>query len=288
MAYKIKDLEKLSGIKAHTIRVWEKRYGLFCPQRTDTKRRLYSDQELIQLLNVCILYNSGIKISHIALMDDFYIQNKVTEVMIGTPLNSSSEKLLLSLVSIDEQLFSDTLDLLIQKKGLPLTFSNYLIPFLNRIGVMWLVGTIRPCQEHFISNIIRQKVISSYDKLPIPDKNQEAVLLFLPENEWHELGLLFYNYILRFKKKRTVYLGQSMPYDDLIKCFNLLNPSAVITSWLTIADQKTVLNYFQRLKKDVGDVPIYAGGAQISKYQSSLKDFVIEINSLSDIDNIPL
>ena len=286
MGYKIKDLEKLSGIKSHTIRIWEKRYGLLTPQRTDTKIRDYTDKDLIDLLNICILYNNGSKISHIALMDDEMIQNKVAEIMIGSPTNSSSENLLVALVNLDEKLFSDTLNSLIEKEGLLITFSDYLIPFLKRIGVMWLVGTVRPCQEHFISSIIRQKVIASYDKLPIPDLNQEPILLFLPENEWHELGLLFYNYALRFQNKRTVYLGQSMPYDALVVCINDLKPRAVVTSCLSIADKNPLIKYFSNLKKDIGDVPIYAGGSQITNHIDDLSSLVTEIKEMSDINHI--
>ena len=286
MGYKIKDLEKLSGIKSHTIRIWEKRYGLLTPQRTDTKIRDYSDKELVELLNICILYNNGCKISHIALMDDEVIQNKVAEIMIGSPTNSSSENLLVALVNLDEKLFSDTLNSLIEKEGLLITFSEHLIPFLKRIGVMWLVGTVRPCQEHFISSIIRQKVIASYDKLPIPDMNQEPILLFLPENEWHELGLLFYNYALRFQNKRTVYLGQSMPYEALVVCINDLKPKAVVTSCLTVADKPPLFKYFSNLKKDIGAIPIYAGGSQITNHIDDLSQLVTEIKEMSDINHI--
>ena len=285
MGYKIKDLEKLSGIKAHTIRIWEKRYKLFTPQRTESKIRSYSDAELVHLLNVCILYNSGHKISHIALMDDKAIKDAVAKEMIGAPSNSSSEKLLKALVDLDEQLFSKTLNALIEEHGMIVTFTDFLIPFLKRIGVMWLVGTVRPCQEHFMSSIIRQKLIASFDKLPVPALDKKSVLLFLPENEWHELGLLFYNYTLRENGQRTVYLGQSMPYDALIDCIIDLKPKAIVTSWLTVSDSKRISKYFTKLKKDIGDIPIYVGGSQISENKESLADY-IEIKDLSDLTNI--
>lgn len=285
MGYKIKDLEKLSGIKAHTIRIWEKRYQLFTPQRSESKIRFYSDAELVHLLNVCILYNSGHKISHIALMDEKAIKDAVAKEMIGSPSNSSSEKLLKALVDLDEHLFSKTLNALIEEHGMIVTFTDFLIPFLKRIGVMWLVGTVRPCQEHFMSGIIRQKLIASFDKLPVPSMDQKAVLLFLPENEWHELGLLFYNYTLRHNGQRTVYLGQSMPYDALIDCITDLKPKAIVTSWLTVTDSKRISKYFKKLKKDIGEIPVYVGGSQISANKESLADY-IEIKDLSDLTNI--
>ena len=285
MGYKIKDLEKLSGIKAHTIRIWEKRYQLFTPQRTESKIRSYSDTELVHLLNVCILYNNGYKISHIALMDNDAIKDAVAKEMIGAPSNSSAEKLLKALVDLDEHLFSETLNALIVEHGMIVTFTDYLIPFLKRIGVMWLVGTVRPCQEHFMSSIIRQKLIASFDKLPVPSMNKKPVLLFLPENEWHELGLLFYNYTLRQNGERTVYLGQSMPYDALVTCVTDLKPKAIVTSWLTVTDSKRISKYFSKLKKDIGDIPTYVGGGQISKSKDTLGDY-IEIKDLSDLNNI--
>ena len=285
MGYKIKDLEKLSGIKAHTIRIWEKRYNMFTPERTESKVRSYSDAELVHLLNVCILYNNGYKISHIALMDKEAMYNAVAKEMVGAPTDSSAEKLLKALVDLDEELFSATLNALIDKQGMIVTFSDYLIPFLKRIGVMWLVGTVRPCQEHFMSSIIRQKLIASFDKLPVPSMNKKAVLLFLPENEWHELGLLFYNYTLRENGQRTVYLGQSMPYKALVKCITDLKPKAVVTSWLTISDSKRISHYFKKLKKDIGQVPIYVGGSQISSNKEALSGCV-EIKDLSDLTNI--
>ena len=206
-------------------------------------------------------------------MDNDAIKDAVAKEMIGAPSNSSSEKLLKALVDLDEQLFSKTLNALIEENGMILTFTDYLIPFLKRIGVMWLVGTVRPCQEHFMSSIIRQKLIASFDKLPVPSMNKKPVLLFLPENEWHELGLLFYNYTLRENGQRTVYLGQSMPYD------------ALITSWLTVTDSKRFSKYFRKMKKDVGDIPTYVGGGQISKNKDISSDY-IEIKDLSDLTNI--
>lgn len=278
--YKIKDLETLTGVKAHTIRIWEKRYGFVNPDRTDTQIRTYSDQELSMLLNVALLNKNGMKISHIAQLNPEEIANKVWEIKSKPNDHVGTEKLILALVEMDEVLFHQTLNELVASVGLVDTFLNHLIPFLDRIGVMWLVGSINPAQEHFISNLIRQRVIGEIDKLPIPSKDKAPVMLFLPEHEWHEISLLFYQYILRSNGINTVYLGQSLPFDSLIECIDRLKPKALLTSWLTSVDEKFLINYFKNLGREAKLIKIYAGGYQIGKHSEALKDMVYQVNDV--------
>lgn len=262
--YKIKDLETLTGIKAHTIRIWEKRYGLISPERTDTQIRTYDDADLTMLLNIALLNKNGVKISKIASMSPEQISEKVEKFLDNTSEDICTEKLILALVELDENLFKGTLQEQIDQHGVEYTFVNVLIPFLDRIGVMWLVGTINPGQEHFISNLIRQKVIAEIDKLPVPKRTKHPVLLFLPEHEWHEISLLFYHYILRNQGIDTIYLGQSLPYDSLIQTIDRFKPSAIVTSWLTGVDPKFMQNYFKRLVKDTEGIKVVGGGYQIN------------------------
>jgi len=278
--YKIKDLETLTGIKAHTIRIWEKRYGLLSPDRTDTQIRTYNDEELQALLNVALLNKHGVKISRIAEMSREEIKQKVWEVKNKYITDSSTELLILALIEMDELLFKSTLDQLIDEIGLESTFTDKLIPFLDRIGVMWLVGSISTAQEHFISNLIRQKVISTTDKLPIPESFENPILLFLPEHEWHEISLLFYHFILRNEGKATVYLGQSLPYDALLESIEKIKPRVLVTSWLTAVDEKFITNFFKTLQKDIGDLPVLAGGIQIKNYSKSLGGLIREIHGI--------
>jgi DNA-binding transcriptional MerR regulator len=278
--YKIKDLETLTGIKAHTIRIWEKRYGLLSPDRTDTQIRTYNDEELQALLNVALLNKHGVKISRIAEMSREEIKQKVWEVKNKYITDSSTELLILALIEMDELLFKSTLDQLIDEIGLESTFTDKLIPFLDRIGVMWLVGSISTAQEHFISNLIRQKVISTTDKLPIPESFENPILLFLPEHEWHEISLLFYHFILRNEGKATVYLGQSLPYDALLESIEKIKPRVLVTSWLTAVDEKFITNFFKTLQKDTGDLPVLAGGIQIKNYSKSLGGLIREIHGI--------
>jgi DNA-binding transcriptional MerR regulator len=284
--YKIKDLEVLTGIKAHTIRIWEKRYGILIPERTDTKIRLYSDEELTLLLNVALLNNSGVKISRIADLSREQIQDKVWEMKGSNIEDNSIELMLLALLDIDELQFKNVLEELIASIGIERMFSEKLIPFLDRIGVMWLVGSITTAQEHFISNLIRQKLISELDKLPVPQSKTDNVLLFLPEHEWHEISLLYYHYVLRRNGRNTFYLGQSLPYDALLESVEKLKPSALVTSWLTAVDQKFIVTYFDRLKQDVPNIPIYSGGYQMKEYGKLLGDKVKIIEHTTDLQQL--
>jgi DNA-binding transcriptional MerR regulator len=282
-AYKIKDIEVLTGIKAHTLRIWEKRYGILIPNRTDTHIRTYSDKELAYLLNVSLLNKSGHKISKIAKLENEEISKLVWDINYNSSENSD-DKLILALVELDERLFRDTLAQLIAEHGLEQTFTNFIIPFLDRIGVMWLIGTINPAQEHFITNLIRQKIISEIDKLPIPEKDTYAVMLYLPEHEWHELSLLFYQFLLRKRGMNTIYLGQSLPYDSLIECIEKLKPDALMTSWLTPVDEVFIVNYFKNLEVHTANITIFVGGAQINNYSDKLPKSLKEIKTYQDLE----
>ena len=281
--YKIKDLETLTGIKAHTIRIWEKRYGLISPERTETLIRTYSDEELTMLLNIAMLNKHGVKISKIAQMKPEQISSKVWDLMGEQSVDSCTEKFILALLNLDESLFKDTLQFLIDEKGLEVTFKENLIPFLDRIGVMWMVGTINPAQEHFISNLIRQKIISSIDKLEVPVKSERPVMLFLPEHEWHEISLLFYHYSIRRGGLYTIYLGQSLPYDALLECVERFKPHALVTSWLTSVDPNYLKNFFKQLHKDTNQLPVFAGGYQINANRSLIEGLIVEIKSIEEM-----
>lgn len=281
--YKIKDLETLTGIKAHTIRIWEKRYGLISPERTETLIRTYSDEELTMLLNIAMLNKHGVKISKIAQMKPEQISSQVWDLMGEKSTDSSTEKFILALLNLDENLFKDTLQLLIDEKGLETTFKENLIPFLDRIGVMWMVGTINPAQEHFISNLIRQKIISAIDKLEVPQGKEHPVMLFLPEHEWHEISLLFYHYAIRRSGLYTIYLGQSLPYDALLECIERFKPRALVTSWLTSVDSNYMLNFFKQLYKDSNGIPVHAGGYQINTNREQIRQFICEVKSVEEM-----
>ena len=281
--YKIKDLENLTGIKSHTIRIWEKRYSILSPDRTDTKIRTYTDDELTHLLTVSMLNRNGIKISKIAKLEQEDMNKLLWDIKVNKEPEYSMDKLILALVSLDEELFKGTMNGLIDKYGLEKTFVNHLIPFLDRIGIMWLIGTINPSQEHFMSNLIRQKIISEIDKQPIPKEDSKSILMYLPEHEWHEISLLFYQFLLRAKGIHTSYLGQSLPYPSLLESIEKLKPHASLSSWLTAVDKKFVVNYFKQLNKDLPDMKVFAGGAQIKANSKDLKGLIIEVQNIPEL-----
>jgi DNA-binding transcriptional MerR regulator len=281
--YKIKDLENLTGIKSHTIRIWEKRYSILSPDRTDTKIRTYTDDELTHLLTVSMLNRNGIKISKIAKLEQEDMNKLLWDIKVNKEPEYSMDKLILALVSLDEELFKGTMNGLIDKYGLEKTFVNHLIPFLDRIGIMWLIGTINPSQEHFMSNLIRQKIISEIDKQPIPKEDSKSILMYLPEHEWHEISLLFYQFLLRAKGVHTSYLGQSLPYPSLLESIEKLKPHAILSSWLTAVDKKFVVNYFKQLNKDLPDMKVFAGGAQIKANSKELKGLIIEVQDIPEL-----
>jgi DNA-binding transcriptional MerR regulator len=281
--YKIKDLENLTGIKSHTIRIWEKRYNILDPNRTDTQIRTYSDDELTHLLTVSMLNRNGIKISKIAKLSQQDMNKLLWDIKVNKEPEYSMDKLIMALISLDENLFNKTLQNLIETEGLESTFTQHLIPFLDRIGIMWLIGSINPAQEHFISNLIRQKVISEIDKQKVPETNSPTVVVYLPEHEWHEISLLFYQFLLREHGVRTSYLGQSLPYDALKECISKLKPKAIITSWLTAVDSKFVVSYFKCLRKDYPDLKVFAGGAQVKSNSDALKKYITVVKDIDDV-----
>lgn len=284
IGYKIKDIEVITGIKAHTLRIWEKRYGILDPTRSETQIRTYSDKELAYILNISMLNKSGHKISKIAKLENEELSKLVWNLKYKSSENSD-DKLVLALVELDETLFRDTLALLIVEHGLEKTFTNFIIPFLDRIGIMYLIGTINPAQEHFTTNLIRQKVIGEIDKLPIPDPKKDAIMLYLPEHEWHELSLLFYQFILRKNDINTFYLGQSLPYDSLIECIVKIKPKALMTSLLAAVEGNFIESYFKNIEKDTDSIPVFAGGAQIMNYLDKLPPSVKAIKSYEDFES---
>lgn len=216
--YSIKDLEKLSGIKAHTIRIWEKRYKLIEPHRTNTNIRYYTDGELKKILNVAILNRHGIKISSIAKLDELELKEEIIRVLSSSDSSDTLiDSMVLSMIDLDEYKMESMIDKSIQKFGIKHTVTDVLYPFLEKVGVLWLSGDIYPAQEHFVSFLIRQKIIAATENLPRPfNPKSKKFLLFLPEGEWHEIVLLFSQFLIREANHEVIYLGQSVPYSDVL------------------------------------------------------------------------
>jgi len=264
--YSIRELEKLSGIKAHTIRIWEKRYNIVEPQRTHSNIRFYSDDDLKRIINVSLLTNHGYRISAVADMSENELNSKVNEL---SQTNGQAEihidALISAMLDMDEENFDQKLSSLESKFGFERAVTEIIYPFLEKIGILWQTGNITPAHEHFMSNLIRQKVIVSIASLPLPSKNTLRAILFLPENELHEIGLLFYHYLVKKQGIRTYYLGQSVPHNDLKKIYEIHKPHFLFTSLTSPPHPFSLNDYLDLLSKDFPTSKILASGAVLRK-----------------------
>lgn len=251
MRFHIRDLEQFTGVKAHTIRIWEKRYGLLKPGRTDTNIRTYDIGELKTILNVAYLNQHGHKISRIAAMPEADRERAVRSMVEeqGQP-EGIIQTLVLATLSFDEDLFERTCDEHERAHGFRGLMEDVLARLLERIGVLWQSNAICPAQEHFASNLIRHRIIAATQRLPMNDAAAGPVhVLFLPENEIHEIGLLYINHLLRLQGRRTVYLGQSVPQGDLLQLTALLDgPILFIGLSVINPPADTVLGYLKALR----------------------------------------
>jgi MerR family transcriptional regulator, light-induced transcriptional regulator len=228
--FTIKDLETLSGIKAHTIRIWEQRYSLLKPERSDTNIRYYSSEELKCLLHVALLNKYGYKISHITSFNPQQVKDKI--LLLNNPeaqLERITTELIQNMVDMDMEAFENVINKYIAAKGIERTISQVLFPFLERIGILWLTDHINPAQEHLVTNLIRQKLIVGIDNV-IPFLNSpKTVLLFMPEGEHHEIGLLFVHFLMKSKGIKVIYLGANVPVKDLPRVLEVKKPDYLYT-----------------------------------------------------------
>jgi DNA-binding transcriptional MerR regulator len=260
--YSIKELERLSGIKAHTIRIWEKRYSLIHPQRTSTNIRFYSDEDLKKIMNISALNNHGIRISKIADMSVDEINRQIFNITDAQPSASAYiEQLVLAMVDLEEEQFEKIVNALVKKFGFERAITEGIYPFLEKIGILWQTKNITPAQEHFISNLIRQKIIVAIDGLPMQTNSKKRAVIFLPEHEQHEIGLLFNYYLARYAGFKCYYLGQSVPHNDLIDIVQTYKPDILITS-ITIPMMRGTSAYLELLSRQFPKQQILVSGIQ--------------------------
>lgn len=235
--YTIKDLEKLTGIKAHTIRIWEQRYNIVEPKRTDTNIRYYDDEQLKHLLNISLLVESGYKISKISALQNNEIYERIKELyavnkdadISNFSLSSQVNALILAMIELNEVKFEKVFSSNLMRLGFDKTITDVIYPFLNKVGIMWTINEINPAQEHFISCLIRQKLIVAIDSLNLPPENSEIVVLYLAEGEMHEIGLLLSSYIIKSAGKRVIYLGQNVPLNDVFAVVDQCDANYIFT-----------------------------------------------------------
>lgn len=217
-SFSIQDLELLSGVKAHTIRIWEKRYNLLNPKRLNRNIRVYSIFDLQKMLNISVLYNKNYKISKLAKLSDMELATETKTVALEEISNDYQiNSLVVALFSFDENLFEEVYEQQIKENTFDHIYINTYLPLLERLGIMWQTESIKPANEHFISNLIYQKIILHSAKIKFkPKTNNHVYILFLPDEEMHEISLIYLNYHLKQKGEKTIYLGRSIPFDDLL------------------------------------------------------------------------
>ena len=232
-------VEVLSGITAHKLRIWERRYEFVKPKRTETNIRFYSDQQLKKLINVGILDRNGFRISKIVKMSDDEIHENVTNILsnITSEYEDEINALIIHMMEYDERAFQSVFQKSIIRRGFLSTIVEVIYPLLNQIGILWGTSKIITSQEHFISNLIRQKVISAIDALPLPAENAPIIALFLLDNEDHEIGLLLSSFIAKNLGWKVLYLGQRVPSEDTRSFVKKTNPDTILTMFTTSKKQ---------------------------------------------------
>lgn len=263
--YFIKDVENITGIKAFTIRVWEQRYGMLVPKRTDTNIRYYEEEDLKYMMNVALLNHHGYKISKIAEMTREEVQRRTLHI---SENNSSYQNQVQSLtnamIAFDEKEFNKILSINILKLGMMETTTEIIFPFLQHVGILWLSGSINVAHEHFITNLVKQRLYVSIDQITTPKKPEaKKFILFLPNGENHELSLLFASYILKTRGHEVIYVGSSTPVDDLNQLCKVHKPDVLFCAITNANSNMPIQVYVNTLHRNWADIPICLTGNQI-------------------------
>lgn len=284
--YSIKDIEHLSGIKAHTLRIWEKRYNILEPKRTPTNIRYYDDEDLKKILNISVLNRHGYKISKIASFPNDRLGNEILSITQSSgEIDGQIEKMIVAMIDFDEFTFDKIFNKAVINLGFEDTMMKVIYPFFEKIGILWQTGNIDPAQEHFISNLIRQKLIVSIDNLMI-NHNPSALtfVLFLPDGEWHELGLLFYTYFIKKFGHRVIYLGSSLPVQSALDMKNQIRFDAMVTSFkltMSLPEYKKYIKQLATLKSKT----IYLLGVNTHDFSLDLPSNIVIPKNLEHFKN---
>jgi DNA-binding transcriptional MerR regulator len=261
--YSLSDIERITGIKSDTIRMWEKRYRITIPGRSSTNRKWYSGEDLRRLINISILNQNGIKISQIAALSAEALEEKAAAIATN---NRGPEvlfgKLTAAMINFDEEGVNEILLRSVINSGFEQTFTSLVFPFLNRVGVLWHTGTIKVAHEHFISNLFRRRLIAAFENLtPLVTPKSKKILLFLPENEYHELGLIYYGFIARKSGNRVLYLGQSTPLKEVFDTCESWKPEIIITGTLSGLSVKDNERFVGNLSGSLPGIKIILAGS---------------------------
>lgn len=280
--YNIRDLESLSGIKAHTIRIWEQRYGILKAGRTETNIRYYSEHDLRHLMSLAFLNRNGFKISKLAHLSDTEVSDLVGKMMeVPAEFNNQIDGLTMATIDYDEEKFERIIDTCILQMGFEETIRRVVVPFLQRLGMLWVSGTVIAGQEHFMTQLLRQKILVAIDGQPrLYKSDAKKFLLFLPNGEWHELSLLFLSYLLKTRSYRVIYLGPSVPLNDVISVAETQQPDCFYTIMTVTPTGFSVQEYLQKLAGHFPSSKVMVSGNQVMTPPKNLPANVYIINDL--------
>ena len=288
--FSIKDLENLTGIKAHTIRIWEKRYNLLSPNRSDTNIRNYSLLSFQKLLNISFLNNNGFKISKIAELDEEQIPIKVREIASRAKVEDHAiNALKMAMINFDQVLFYSTYNNLLENKTFSEIFYSVFLPLLNEIGLLWQTNTMTPAHEHFLTVHMKQKILLNTERLQLlePKPVSKTFVLYLPDNEIHDIGLLFINYQLRGKGYHTIFLGESVPMEsltDLLDFFDEITFVSYFTVYPLVQEIPDYIKKFNELLLKKDNTKLFLLGKQLSDIQ--LNNLYPKTTIFNSIENL--
>lgn len=284
MSFTIKELETLSGIKAHTIRIWEQRYTFLKPSRTVTNIRTYSNDELKVLLTVALLNKYGYKISRIDGMEPDERQHQILQL---NNAEATAEKivndLIGAMIDLDFIHFESILAKHIGQHDIFTTISTIVFKFLEKVGILWQTNRINPAHEHIATCVVRQKIISAIDQLPLSTQKEPLFLLFLPESEHHELGLLFVYYLLKQQGVPVIYLGANVPLKDVTFVVEKKAPVYLYLHLSSFPLKQNFVKYIHTLSEECAGSQILLSGSLIDYYKKPLPPNVEPLRSLTAV-----
>ena len=283
-SYSIKDLEQVTGIKAHTIRIWEQRYHFLQPSRTETNIRSYSSEELKTILNVSLLNKYGFKISHIDKMSADQIEEKILSLnQIDAIRERVVNVLIKEMVSLNMHAFEKQLDIYIGQKGVDKTITEIVFPFLERVGILWMTNHINPAQEHLATNLLRQKIILGIERLPAVSEHNKNVILFMPEGEYHEIGLLFVYFLLKQEGIYVNYLGANVPMKDLVYLTAVKKPNYVFCHLTSPSKVFKIDRFLTQIGQVSNTTPVMLSGLFMKDYKGKLSENIAVKKSLAEV-----
>lgn len=282
--YSIGELALLSQIKTHTIRIWEQRYNLLVPSRSEGNTRYYSEEQLMKLLNVALLNKSGMKISQIAKLNSKELIEKTREVAVDDDsIETAVDQLMVASLQFDQNRITELFETYIQLYGIRDTYEKIIFPYLRIVGNLWVNGKITPGHEHFFTNLCKLNLFSVIDQLALPKNNESRIILSLPEWDFHELGILYYNYLFKKAGYNCTYLGQATPAVDVIQTAKTLNTQYIISTFIGPVSQKQIIKYINEIVTALNDVEFLISGPSLNFSMDDHNGKVIVFRAMDEL-----